>query len=228
MLYSFDTELAEKLGVNEAIMLNNFVFWLAKNKANNKNFFDEKHWTFNSVRAYKELFPFWSEAQIKRILKSLLEKDVLVVGNYNKVAYDRTNWYALSNSYSYLIHSTNSSNGKDETSQPIPDIKPDNKTHILYDEYLSLWNNFASKNNKAKIVKLTKGRKAKIKLRDTEVKDFLKVFEYSLHKAKESSFLLKGSFFSFDWLIDNDTNIIKVVEDKYKDKKEKKWGDELI
>ena len=128
MNYNFNVEIATKIGVDEAIMLNNFVYWLAKNKANNKNFFDGNFWTFNSVRAYCELFPFWKESQIKRILKSLIDQNVLVVGNYNQNAYDRTNWYSLSNEYIHLIDWTFSANGKVENSQPIPDNKPVSKT----------------------------------------------------------------------------------------------------
>lgn len=127
MNYSFDVEIAKKIGVDESIMLNNFVYWILKNKANNKNFFDGNYWTFNSVRAYSELFPFWKESQIKRILKSLIEKNVLIVGNYNQNAYDRTNWYALSNEYIYLIDWTISTNGKDNNNQPIPNINTDKK-----------------------------------------------------------------------------------------------------
>ena len=128
MNYNFNVEIATKIGVDEAIMLNNFVYWLAKNKANNKNFFDGNFWTFNSVRAYCELFPFWKESQIKRILKSLIDQNVLVVGNYNQNAYDRTNWYSLSNEYIHLIDWTISTNGKAENSQPIPNNKTVNKT----------------------------------------------------------------------------------------------------
>ncbi|MFA7084683.1 MAG: hypothetical protein WC141_09130 [Arcobacteraceae bacterium] len=128
MNYNFNVEIATKIGVDESIMLNNFVYWLAKNKANNKNFFDGNFWTFNSVRAYCELFPFWKESQIKRILKSLIYQNVLVVGNYNQNAYDRTNWYSLSNEYIHLIDWTISTNGKAENSQPIPINKTINKT----------------------------------------------------------------------------------------------------
>ena len=128
MTYNFDIEIATRIGVDEAIMLNNFVYWLLKNKANNKNFFDGNYWTFNSVRAYSELFPFWNETQIRRILKSLIDQNVLVVGNYNQNAYDRTNWYSLSSEYIHLIHWTISTNGKAENSQPIPNNKPVNKT----------------------------------------------------------------------------------------------------
>ena len=131
MNYNFNVEIATKIGVDEAIMLNNFVYWLAKNKANNKNFFDGNYWTFNSVRAYSELFPFWKESQIKRILKSLIDQNVLVVGNYNQNAYDRTNWYSLSSEYIHLIHWTFSTNGEAENSQPIPNNKPNNKTNNI-------------------------------------------------------------------------------------------------
>ena len=70
MTYSFDTELAQKLGVNEAIMLQNIVFWLLKNKANGSNYYDGRYWTYNSHKAFKELFPFWTENQIRRILEN--------------------------------------------------------------------------------------------------------------------------------------------------------------
>ena len=222
MNYNFNVEIATKIGVDEAIMLNNFVYWLLKNKANNKNFFDGNYWTFNSVRAYSELFPFWKESQIKRILKSLIDQNVLVVGNYNQNAYDRTNWYSLSNEYIYLIDWTISTNGKAENSQPIPDNKPNNKTNnINYDEFLLLWNEFATKNKKPEVAKLSDSRKKKIlaRLKDfKDFKDFKVAFEVALKKANESYFLLNSSFFTFDWLVENDTNILKVLEDKYKDK----------
>ncbi len=131
MTYNFDIEIATRIGVDEAIMLNNFVYWLLKNKANNKNFFDGNYWTFNSVRAYSELFPFWNETQIRRILKSLIDQNVLVVGNYNQNAYDRTNWYSLSNEYIYLIDLSKNSNGSDNNITPIPNNKPNRKTNNI-------------------------------------------------------------------------------------------------
>ena len=103
MTYSFDTELAQKLGVNEAILLQNIVFWLLKNKANNSNYYDGRYWTYNSHKAFKELFPFWTENQIRRILESLFEKGVILKGDYNSSPYDKTKWYALSDKYAYLI-----------------------------------------------------------------------------------------------------------------------------
>ena len=144
MTYSFDTELAQKLGVNEAILLQNIVFWLLKNKANGSNYYDGRYWTYNSHKAFKELFPFWTENQIRRILESLFEKGVILKGDYNSSPYDKTKWYALSDKYAYLIGLNSQSDmanlpdGDDEnarcligTDSKLTDIKPDSKQQII-------------------------------------------------------------------------------------------------
>jgi len=95
MEYSFNTEHAERYGVSEAIVIRNLLYWISKNKANNKNEFDGLTYTYNSVKAFNTLFPFWSDRQIGRILKSLEEQNVIKIGNYNKAKYDRTKWYAF-------------------------------------------------------------------------------------------------------------------------------------
>lgn len=95
MTYKFDVELAKIYGVEEAIMLDNFLYWIRKNEANDKHFHDGKYWTYNTNKALVELFPFWTKRQIERILKSLIEKGAIVTGNYNSSAYDRTIWYAI-------------------------------------------------------------------------------------------------------------------------------------
>ena len=68
MTHQFDAGIAEIYGVEIAIMVQNFAFWIAKNKANNRNFYEGKTWTYNTIKAFNELFPYWSESQIRRIL----------------------------------------------------------------------------------------------------------------------------------------------------------------
>lgn len=87
-----------------------------------------------------------------------------------------------------------------------------------YDEYLNLWNDFATRNNKSKVAKLSDSRKKKISLRLKEYKNLLEIFKYVLLKSEKSNFLLNGSFYTFDWLFENDTNILKVYEGKYDNK----------
>lgn len=95
VFYTFSISLAKKYGLEEAILLQNIIFWIAKNKANGKHQYDGRTWTYNSIKAFTELFPFWSERQIRRILKSLIQQGALIAGNYNKLPFDRTLWYAL-------------------------------------------------------------------------------------------------------------------------------------
>ena len=156
MEYGFNIYEAEKYGVDEAIMLKNFKFWIIKNKANNKNEHEIdidgkivlRNFTFNSRRAFSELFPFWSEGQIKRILKSLIGQGILITGNFNKKNYDKTLWYALKDESLFIenieslgrkrpIDESEPTNGLVDNNQPIPYnkpvSKPDNKHK--YGEY---------------------------------------------------------------------------------------------
>lgn len=131
MTYSFDEEFATKYGVAEAIMFHNIAFWVKKNKANNTNFFDGSWWTYNSARAFKELFPFWSERQIRRVLKSLEEQGLIISGCYNSATYDRTKWYSIPSDQMCYIDVTKRSNGSDQKVTPIPYNKPDNINIML-------------------------------------------------------------------------------------------------
>lgn len=131
MIFSFETEYAKKYGVEEAILLQNFIFWINKNKANKVHFYKGRYWTYNSKKAMLELFPFWSESQIKRIINSLINQGVLITGNFNKSPYDKTTWYSLEISIGRFqpIDETELTNREDETNQPIPDNKPDSKPY---------------------------------------------------------------------------------------------------
>ena len=134
MIYNFDVDVAMKVGVNGAIVLSNFKFWIAKNIANNDNFYDGEYWTYNSIPAFKKLFPFWTERQIRTILDKLKDDGYINTGNYNKMAYDRTTWYSFTEKGKELMsiqyvntHVTNMSDGVDKNVAPIPDKKPDEK-----------------------------------------------------------------------------------------------------
>lgn len=95
MEYGFNVEIAQKLGVNEAIIIRNFQHWLGKNKANNTNFYKGRFWTYNSIAAFCKIFPFWTERQIRNILKNLTDNGILIKGNFNKNPYDKTIWYSI-------------------------------------------------------------------------------------------------------------------------------------
>lgn len=108
-----------------------------KNIANKKHHYDGLYWTYNSAKAFKELFPYWTERQIRSILNKLEEKKIIISGNYNASGYDKTKWYSIID-ISILqicnIDVTKWSHGVTETShrdyqnvRPIPDNKTDTK-----------------------------------------------------------------------------------------------------
>ncbi|WP_105995747.1 conserved phage C-terminal domain-containing protein [Staphylococcus agnetis] len=84
-------KLAEEIGLNEAIILQQIHYWLNSSKHN----YDGKRWIYNSYPKWIEQFPFWSESTIKRTITSLEKQNLVHVGNYNKAGFDRTKWYSI-------------------------------------------------------------------------------------------------------------------------------------
>lgn len=129
MTHHFKVALAKEYGIEEAILIDEFRYQVANNKANNRNFFDGRYWTYNSQKAYTEIFPYLTIAQVKRIISSLVAKGILLKGNYNANQYDRTNWYAFSDFglsivQNCYIDELKMTNGRVENRSPIPTTIP--------------------------------------------------------------------------------------------------------
>ena len=138
MNHSFNVEVATKYGIDEAILLENLMFWVSKNRANEKHYYDGEHWTYNSQRAFTEIFPYWSRQKVQRILSNLKKHDLILTGNYNEHAYDRTQWYTLTDRAWEILnpsfaqerteYCSKPSNEPSGSEQPIPDINTDINT----------------------------------------------------------------------------------------------------
>ena len=141
MNHSFNVEAAIECGIEEAILLENIFFWTEKNRANNENLHDGRYWTYNSMDAFAELFPYMNRRKIRYAIDKLRENGFIITANYNKQAMDKTLWYALTDkSYELLkrnsepiskyvpdgqncqIDVTKLSNGNDKNVQAIPYI----------------------------------------------------------------------------------------------------------
>lgn len=119
MEHSFDVALATQHGINAAILFQNILFWINKNKANDKHFHDGRYWTYNSRKAFRELFPYMTDRQIWYALDLLVAAGMLVKGNYNTNGMDHTTWYALGDS------------GAEYANRYIPPIKYTNKSEVI-------------------------------------------------------------------------------------------------
>lgn len=145
MNHSFNIEYAEKYGIEEAIIIEHLIFWIKKNKANEKHNHENRTWTYNSAKAFTSLFPYMSESKIRRVLDSLIEKGIIIKGNYNKLNYDRTIWYAFQDEEAFVkmnkcisrkceMDMPKMGNGFPENERTIPDINTDINTDNINKE----------------------------------------------------------------------------------------------
>ncbi len=136
MTHCFEVHIAEEVGVNGAILRNNILHWCMKNRANNKHHHNDNWWTYNSVKAFKELFPYMGEKAITTALKKLEDHGLIEVGHFNKVSYDRTKWYSIPYDSLVIFDYPKKTNENTEKDEPIPDINTDSKLilHTLNEE----------------------------------------------------------------------------------------------
>lgn len=118
------------VGVEAAVLYQNISFWVETNRANKKNFFEGKYWTYNSARAFAELFPFWGSSKVFRLLLKLEDKNLIESGEFNKAGYDRTKWYTTVPDTIFQnrkMDSPKSENGFSKNGEAIPDINTNKK-----------------------------------------------------------------------------------------------------
>jgi hypothetical protein len=96
--YTFIGEHAKQYGVSESIVLHTIIYFVLFNKKHKRNEIHGKYWTFNSANKWRYFFPFFSQGQIRRYLKSLVQEGALLEASYNKKGYDKTLWHTLSDS----------------------------------------------------------------------------------------------------------------------------------
>lgn len=247
MNYSFDIAIAQELGVNAAIVVQNLQFWIKKNEANDKHFHDGRYWTFNSMKAWHELFPFWTERQIRKILDDLVEKKIIIKGNYNEMKYDRTLWYAFTDYGITILQTcqmkeTSLSIQSDKNVEPIPDINTDINTDVNTDRETTpetteialtenpkkgdrkILNDVVEEFNRVvsrlpKVTALTPKRRGIIQQRIKE--HGREAVSVCFFKAGKSDFLCgvndRGWMASFDWIMKPE-NFVKILEGNYDNK----------
>ena len=95
LIHACSVDLAKEIGLERAMMLHQFSYWVNINEANKRNFHDGKYWTYNSFNALQELFPYWSISTVKRLVASLLKDGYLLQAHHASNWSDRTNWYTV-------------------------------------------------------------------------------------------------------------------------------------
>lgn len=159
--HSFNIDDAVNHGIEKAILLHNMRHWLDKNKANDSNDYDGFIWTYNTTKAFGELFPYMKQKSISRWLNEL-EKDGIVKSSkeYNKMKFDRTKWYTIPSEYNTISQNEerDSQNEKrySQNEETIPNIntnintyKKDTKKAEIEEQFESFWSDYPRRIAKA-------------------------------------------------------------------------------
>lgn len=135
--HMFDVDVAKEVGIIAAILFQHIAFWCQHSYANGTNYYEGRYWTYNSIKAFRDIFPYLSKSQVDTALKKLVDAGLIVKGNFNKSTYDRTAWYALTEIGNALFKNRKSISEKSEMEsqeigngfpgnrKPIPDINTD-------------------------------------------------------------------------------------------------------
>lgn len=227
----FDSDVATKYGVNAAILFQNFYFWIRHNEANKTNYYEGTYWTYNSISAFKDYFPYMGQRAIRNAINVLIENGLLKTGNFNKSSYDRTLWYAITDSGFSLVRESKMDlskkpNGGLQKVEPIPDIKTDSKSSNIEQlssddikRIIEAWNSLGL----AKIIKIPKNTERYKSLS-------ARVSEYSVEEVLQAIARIRKSRFlrgsndkhwkiSFDWLV-KPNRFPRVLEGNYDDEEE--------
>ena len=91
MYHSFDIEIAEKIGLENAIVLEQIRTEIGYYKSSKQNFHNGKYWSCNTGTAVQSMFPYWNIEKICQTLKNL--RDVGLIEGYRSFENDKFLYY---------------------------------------------------------------------------------------------------------------------------------------
>lgn len=101
--HTFDTGIAETLGLHAAIVFNHIVYWLKINcRKENANFEEGKYWMYETQKQMADFFGYLKEDDVWKAIKKLLEAGLIIKDNFNKNPFDKTSWYTTSDQEIFL------------------------------------------------------------------------------------------------------------------------------
>ena len=138
--HSFSVELATKIGLREAIILQHFYWWYEHNESIKAMNIDGHVWFYLSTAKIQEVYPYLSTQAVKTIVGHLIDEGYLVKDHKGEGQdkFDRTTWYSLTDKAIQLFHLPISTNGDAEISHKVNNIVVNNISS--YEENINISN----------------------------------------------------------------------------------------
>jgi len=107
-----------KYGQEIATLIHHFQHWIKLNrrKQSQKHLRDGKWWTYQTREDIQNFLPYMDMQKIRYLTDQMVDKNILIKGNYNKSPIDKTLWYAFVNEDEFL--GTEDSNNVYESGKP--------------------------------------------------------------------------------------------------------------
>ena len=94
-------DLAESIGLNEAIVLQQLQYWLTETGSGVEH--NGKRWVYNTLEQWQKQFPFWSVDTVKRAFTSLQKSGVISVEKLAAKDHNQTNFYTINHDHHALM-----------------------------------------------------------------------------------------------------------------------------
>ena len=105
--HHFNIEIAKVFGIQAAVILDQLIYWIEQNEAENTNIYNGKAWCIASYETLLKRFPYFTKRQIEFGIEKLIEKGIIITGNYSKNRFNRTRYFAFSDEFSSIVKSKN-------------------------------------------------------------------------------------------------------------------------
>lgn len=207
----FSPELARRIGLNEAIALQQIEYWVRETESGIE--FEGKRWIYNTYPNWVKQFPFWSEETVKRTMISLRKQGLILVEQLNKAKHDRTNYYTVNDEclalYDQVKSAPSIGSNPPDLSETTTEI-----TQIPFEDIFNVYEKVLP--NKPKVKIRDDARKKAIRSLWIKDKKFQSVefWEKYFKVVRDSRFLSETKTLAFDWLM-KPANFKKVAEGNY-------------
>jgi len=95
MTITIDTDIATKYGLEEAVIINQVRYWTSGSRTDEYKFHDGRYWVYKTYDEWHRELPFIPVRTLKRLLTSMVDRNLILTGNYSTGSHHKTKWYAV-------------------------------------------------------------------------------------------------------------------------------------